>query len=215
MPEPSTPHGAVPSLLTTLTAIVNGRRSVRHYRDDPVPPDLVAAALAAAARAPSPHHSAPWRFVVLEREAARARLADAMGTDWRRDLAADGVPPARVDQIVGRSRERLLEAPVLVLVCLSEERFDRYPDPRRRQAEATMFAHSVGAALQNFMLAAHAGGLASCWMCAPLFCPDTVVAALGLSAALRPQALLTVGYPLKPPPDRPHFDVRSLVALWN
>ena len=36
-------------------------------------------------------------------------------------------------------------------------------------------AQSIGAALQNLMLAAHATGLASCWMCAPLFCPATVV----------------------------------------
>jgi coenzyme F420-0:L-glutamate ligase / coenzyme F420-1:gamma-L-glutamate ligase len=213
--DQSAPRGGAPPLLAALTAIVQGRRSVRRYRPDPVPPTLVEAALAAAARAPSPHHSAPWRFVVLVREEVRARLADAMGVAWRRDLSGDGLPAARVDQIVGRSRERLLEAPVLVLICLSEERFDRYPDARRQQAEATMFAHSVGAALQNFMLAAHAGGLASCWMCAPLFCPDTVVAALGLSAALRPQALLTVGYALESPPERPPLDVRSLVALWD
>src|SRR5689334_1568786 len=120
------------SLLAALTAVVEGRRSVRRYRPDVVPSRLVDAALAAAACAPSPHHSAPWRFVVLTREAARLRLADAMGDDWRRDLANDGLSPARIDTIVGRSRERLLEAPVLILICLSEERFDRYPDARRQ-----------------------------------------------------------------------------------
>ena len=50
-------------------------------------------------------------------------------------------------------------------------------------------------AAQNLLLAAHAGGLAACWMCAPLFCPDTVATALALPADWEPQALITLGYP--------------------
>ena len=110
---------------------------------------------------------------------------------------------------------------------LTEERFDRYPDARRQLAEQMMFAHSVGAALQNAMLAAHAAGLASCWMCAPLFCPETVMACLGLDERLRPQALLTLGYAAEPPPPRMPSDaapsrspcsasrLRSRQVIWK
>ncbi|HYB58390.1 MAG TPA: nitroreductase family protein, partial [Alphaproteobacteria bacterium] len=50
-------------------------------------------------------------------------------------------------------------------------------------------------ATQNLLLAAHAEGLGACWMCAPLFCPDTVAAAIGLPPGWEPQALVTLGRP--------------------
>jgi coenzyme F420-0:L-glutamate ligase/coenzyme F420-1:gamma-L-glutamate ligase len=203
------------SLLVILDEIVRGRRSVRRYRADPVPRALLESVLAAAACAPSPHHSAPWRFVVLTREERRAALAEAMGQAWRRDLAGDGLPAERITVLVERSRERLLGAPVLIVLCVTTERADRYPDARRQQAERLMFAHSVGAALQNAMLAAHAAGLASCWMCAPLFCGEVVTACLGFDPGLQPQALLTLGYAADPVPARPPIDPSGLVALWD
>src|SRR5215208_6191202 len=100
--------------LVALEAALRGRRSVRHYRAEPVPRRLIEAILAAAACAPSPHHSAPWRFVVLTEQAARRRLADAMGNAWQGDLTGDGLDGERIGTIVERSRERLLGAPVLV-----------------------------------------------------------------------------------------------------
>jgi coenzyme F420-0:L-glutamate ligase/coenzyme F420-1:gamma-L-glutamate ligase len=202
------------SPLVVLEAILRGRRSVRSYRSEPVPSGLIETVLAAAACAPSPHHSAPWRFVVLTEPAVRRRLADGMGAAWRRDLAADGLAQERISTLVDRSRERLLGAPVLVVLCITAERCDRYPDTRRQLAERLMFAHSVGAALQNAMLAAHAAGLASCWMCAPLFCPEAVVTCLELPPALQPQALLTLGYAAEPPAPRGPVEPRALVALW-
>ena len=104
---------------------------------------------------------------------------------------------------------------MLVVLCITAERFDRYPDTRRQLAERLMFAHSVGAALQNAMLAAHAAGLASCWMCAPLFCPEAVVTCLELPPELQPQALLTLGYAAEPAAPRGPVDPGALVALWS
>ncbi|HZR97881.1 MAG TPA: nitroreductase family protein [Chloroflexota bacterium] len=202
-------------LLDAFERVLRGRRSIRAYRPDPVPRALVEEALAAAAYAPSPHHSALWRAAVLTRPAARAALAAAMGAAWRADLAADGVPEARIAAVLARSRERLESAPVVVILCTTDERLDRYPDARRQEAERLMAAQSVGAALQNVMLAAHARGLATCWVCAPLFCPDTIVACLGLDPRLQPQALLTLGYPAAPPPARERLGLSDLVVHWD
>jgi nitroreductase len=57
-----------------------------------------------------------------------------------------------------------------------------------------MAVQSTALAGQNLLLAAHALGLASCWMCAPLFCPDVVAETLGLPEDWQPQALIAVGY---------------------
>jgi F420 biosynthesis protein FbiB-like protein len=203
------------SLAASLDTVLRGRRSVRHYRSTVVPAADIQAVLAAATWAPSPHHSAPWRFVVLTRLPAKRRFATAMGAAWQKDLEGDGLPAERIARLLTRSYERITRAPVAIIFCMTEARFDSYPDARRQEAERIMAAHSVGAALQNAMLTAYARGLATCWMCAPLFCPDTVVAAMSLEPTLRPQALLTLGYAAEPLPPHPPRLAPELIAHWH
>jgi coenzyme F420-0:L-glutamate ligase/coenzyme F420-1:gamma-L-glutamate ligase len=205
---------ALSGLASALDTALRGRRSIRSYEDRPVPESLVREVMDAARHAPSPHHSVPWRFAVLTGIEVRTRLAEAMGERWREDLAADGLPPEGIEAEVGKSRRRLLQAPLIVVGSLYLEPLDSYPDPHRQQAETLMAAHSLGAALQNLMLAAHARGLASCWMCAPVFCPEVVRDALHLGPELIPHALLTIGYGARPPPERERPGIEQIVTLW-
>jgi F420 biosynthesis protein FbiB-like protein len=174
---------------------LEARRSIRAFRPDPVPDDLLDALVAAACLAPAPHHSRPWRFVTLHDPSARAALADGMGARWRQDLAGDRVPAAEVDALVDASRRRLVGAPAAVLGCLTDEGLDRYPDEVRRRAEWGMALLALGAAVENLMLAATDAGLASCWVAAPIFCPTEARDALGLDPSWLPHALVLVGYP--------------------
>src|SRR3712207_6436653 len=110
--------------------------------------------------------------------------------------------PEVVEKRLEGSRRRLLDAPVLVLLCLYLEDLDVYPDAERQQSEVMMAVQSLGAAAQNALLAAYSSGLDASWMCAPLFCPEKVTAALGLDPRLIPHALLTLGYAEGDPPKR-------------
>jgi coenzyme F420-0:L-glutamate ligase/coenzyme F420-1:gamma-L-glutamate ligase len=197
----------------TLDAALAGRRSVRQFAPRPVEPALVEEVIAAACLAPAPHHSHPWRFVILS-PAARAALTDAMGERWRQDLQRDAVPEARVRRLLDRSRARLAAAPVLILASVVGDDRRPWPDQRRRRAEELMFVQSLGAAIQNLMLAAHARGLGSCWLSAPLFCPDAVRLALDLPPDFQPQALIALGYPKKDLrlPPRPPLAVRDHIV---
>jgi F420 biosynthesis protein FbiB-like protein len=190
---------------------IHGRRSVRTYRPDPIPDDDLAAILDAARWAPSPHNAEPWRFVVLRGAEAKNRLAAAMGQRWASDLAHDGAAPDVIDRELRESHRRITGAPVVVIVSLTSEGLDAYPDPIRQQAELLMAAHSVGSAVQNIMLAAYARGIATGWMCAPLFCPDVVVEALGLPPGFTPQGLITMGYPVSWPNLRKRRAMNDLV----
>ncbi|RMG93910.1 MAG: nitroreductase family protein [Chloroflexi bacterium] len=171
------------------------RRSIRRYTSDPIPDNLITQLLTAASWAPSAHNRQPWRFVVIRTPAAKQTLADAMGQKLRADLEADNVPPNIIEKDIGRSRQRITSAPLLFLLCLTMTDMDTYPDPFRQQNEWIMAVQSVALAGQNLLLAAHALGLGACWMCAPLFCPDTVRQTLNLPPDWEPQALITVGYP--------------------
>ena len=181
---------------------IHGRRSVRRYLPKEVSDETLTWVLEAARLAPSPHGRQPWRFAVLRRGETKERLAGAMGEEWRANLEMDGQGAEVVERRLEGSRRRLLDAPVLVLLCLYLEDLDEYPDAGRQRGETTMAVQSVGAAAQNALLAAYDLGLDAGWMCAPLFCPERVVEALGLDQKLVPHALLTLGYAEGDPPKR-------------
>jgi len=178
-----------------VPAFVERRRSIRAFRPDPVDRALLDRLVEAACLAPAPHHSRPWRFVVIDRAAAKQGLAHGMGARWRADLAGDGVDPARIDELVAASHTKLTTAPALVLGCLTWDGLDRYPDEPRRRAEWGMALLSLGAAVENLVLAAADAGLASCWVAAPIFCPEEARDALALPAEWLPHALVLVGSP--------------------
>ena len=196
--------------LREATDLMAGRRSIRRYRPDPVPPALIDELLRAAIDAPSAHNRQPWRFVVMTDREDKARLAAAMGQRLRADRRRDGDDPAAVEADAARSFERITGAPVVILVAATLSDMDVYRDTLRHDAEYLMAVQSTAMAVQNLLLAAHAAGLGACWMCAPLFCPEAVVAALELPADWRPQALVTLGHPAapgKPYSRRPLADV--------
>lgn len=195
--------------------LARGRRSVRHFEQRAVPRAVLDAMLEAARWAPSPHGRQPWRFAVLTRTAAKQQLAEAMGEEWQRTLAMDGQPADIIARRLESSRERIRTAPALILACLYLAELDHYPDADRQRAEETMAVQSLGAAIQNMLLAAFSLGLDTGWMCAPLFCPETVRSALGLDAALIPHALIPVGYAATDPRRRAHRPVSDLVIRFD
>ena len=198
-----------------LAEVVRGRASVRYFDGRPVPRDLLDRLVEAAAWAPSPHGRQPWRFAILTRAEAKLRLADAMGETWQQQLAFDGEPPEVIAARREGSRRRVVEAPALILPCLYTANLDHYPDPDRQAAETTMAVQSLGAAVQNMLLAAYALGLDTGWMCAPLFCPDVVRDVLGLAPGLIPHALIAVGYRGREPRRRPRLPLAELIALYD
>ena len=195
-----------------LHTAIRNRRSVRRYRPDAVADDLLGRLIEAAAWAPSAHNRQPWRFVPLDGD-ARARLAHEMAARLTADRTKDGDDPDDIAADAARSIARITGAPAALLVCLTLADMDRYPDPRRAAAERIMATQSTAMAVQNLLLAAHAEGLGAAWMCAPLFCPEAVRAALSLPTDFEPQALVTLGWPSAPP--KPRGRRAATDSIWR
>ncbi len=202
-----------PEFSSHLDRIIRTRRSIRRYLPEAIPREIVAQMLEAAMRAPSPHNRQPWRFAVLRSKSSKAGLAAAMGERLRVDRTRDGDLPEAIEADVVRSRTRIEGAPVVLVVALSMRDMDHYADRRRAEAEHTMAVQSVAAAIQNILLLAHANGLGSCWMCAPLFCPEVVRNTLSLPDDWQPQALVTLGRPSGPGQDRPRISADEVI-VW-
>jgi len=172
---------------------IKQRRSIRKYQARKVTEEIVWEVLEAAGWAPSAHNAQPWRFIVLSEAHLKVELAKAMADSWVADLAKD-------DQTVEDSKlkvsiERFSNAPVLIVACLTLESMRKFPDEKRQGCERDLAVQSLGAALQNLLLAAYADGLGACWFSAPGFCKATVRKVLKIPITVEPQAIITMGYP--------------------
>ncbi len=185
--------------------VLASRRTVREFTGDPVDGEAVSRAIAAALCAPAPHHSEPWRFAVLDSAESRTALLDAMLDAWQADLRGDGFTEEQIARRVRRG-EPLRKAPLIIVPCLLSEAANAYPDQRRSTAERSMFLVSMGAAVQNLLVALAVQGLGSCWVSSTLFCQQVAGSTLGLPERWEPMGAIGVGHPAAPPADRPDRD---------
>ena len=128
----------------TVPEFLEARRSIRAFVAEPVPRAVLDGFVEAACIAPAPHHSRPWRWVVVDTADAKQRLADGMGERWRRDLEGDGVsrPSASTSWSARRTR-KITSAPALVLGCLTWDGSRPLP---RRAAPARRVGHGAAVA---------------------------------------------------------------------
>ncbi|MHB1318812.1 MAG: nitroreductase family protein [Anaerolineae bacterium] len=159
--------------MDTLQAIAD-RRSIRRFRAEPVSRETLEEILAATVRAPSAKNQQPWRFVVLEGEAALGlaqimkQAATVLVQDGK-DIGSLAWTAAVVEQ-----------APVTILV------YDAAP-PAEIPAQfhddyRFVMLQSIGGAIQTMLLAAQALGLGSLWICDVLYCEDEINTWIGNSA---------------------------------
>ena len=174
--------------------LLEARRSVRLFSDDPVPRRLIELAIEAASTAPSGAHKQPWRFVATNAPAVKRAIREAaeeeervnylenrMNEEWQEALAPIGTD---------HHKEFLEVAPWIVV--LFEERFEVRPDGERRKNYYVK--ESCGIAAGMFIVALHNMGLVT------LTHTPSPMAFLGRLLGRpdneRPFVMFPVGYPL-------------------
>ncbi|MYZ11683.1 coenzyme F420-0:L-glutamate ligase [Streptomyces sp. SID2999] len=188
------------------------RRTVRAFTDEPVDPGSVRRAVAAAVTAPAPHHTTPWRFVLLESAESRLGLLDAMRDAWVADLRRDGKSEESIAKRVRRG-DVLRNAPYLAVPCLVMDGSHTYGDARRDAAEREMFVVATGAGVQNFLVALAGERLGSAWVSSTMFCRDVVREVLDLPAGWDPMGAVAIGHPAQEPPARPAREAGAFIEV--
>jgi coenzyme F420-0:L-glutamate ligase/coenzyme F420-1:gamma-L-glutamate ligase len=197
-----------------ILELMSTRHSIRRFTPQAVEEAVLERLLQAACRAPSAHNRQPWRFVVVREDQAKQRLAEAMSAAFAADLRRDGLGDDQISEQVDRRSARILAAPVMVVLCLTMEAMDTYPDPVRQDAEHTMAVQSVALAGGHLLLATHAEGLGGCWICSPLFAPVAVRETLALPLEWEPQGMILIGHPADGGRDRSRKPWEDL-TLWR
>jgi coenzyme F420-0:L-glutamate ligase/coenzyme F420-1:gamma-L-glutamate ligase len=197
--------------------LIKRRRSIRKFSPRQIDVAVVREVLEAAQWAPSAHNAQPCRFIVLIDDALKRDLAEAMAAAWRADMTKDGLAVEVRENTAQDSVERFARAPVLVVACLTMKDMDKYADELRQRCERDLAVQSLGAAVQNMLLVAHAKGLGACWFSAPSFCKETVRKVLKMPKDVEPQALIALGYPAEKPraPSRKPLHSYAYQDCWG
>lgn len=152
---------------SVISSILN-RRSIRTYTSEEVSKDIIMQLLNAANWAPSGNNMQPWKFSVVmnNRELIKKMSSLTVYHNW------------------------VEKAPCLVAVFLDTKFLDdKLPSIYLKHSQ------SIGAAIQNMLLAAHELGLGTCWIGEILKNEDKVRELLGVSDDLQLMAVISIGYP--------------------
>jgi nitroreductase len=145
-------------------ATMKRRRTVRHFAPDPVPDDIIDAAIATASSAPSGANMQPWRFVVVRDPAIKHEIRVAAETEERESYEhrmPDEWLAALAHLGTDWHKEFLEIAPLLIVVFRVDYRIDVDPDGKERQVKHYYVSESVGLASGFLLAALHVAGLAT------------------------------------------------------
>jgi nitroreductase len=168
-----------------LSDAIKQRRSIRTFKNQPLPKSTVEALLEAAHLAPSAGNIQPWAFVVAS--TAETKRALSHGAYQQKDLE---------------------EAPVVLVVCADENAaVERYGERGR----SLYCIQDTAAAIQNILLTACSLGLGTCWIGA--FKEEEISRVINAPKGVRPVALIPVGYPNEAPQARRRRPVSEIMRV--
>lgn len=201
-----------------LREAITTRRSVRRFKPEPVPREIIIELLQAANMAPSASNGQPWEFIVLEKNDLLAMLSitkeafterfDKMAPELREKKLAKLSLPEPENKYLSLSRfyATLGGAPAVIIVYLEQDE-DEY--------NRLLNTAGASAAVQNLLLAACDQGLGACWMMGPLQKKEGALKKLlNLPRSKQIIAIVPLGYPERVPSAPPKDGVEGKIQ-WG
>ena len=205
------------TLADAALKIIQDRRSIREYTDEPVSEEHLGLILEAARQAPSGENAQPWRYVIVKDPETRKQMGAIAGGGSGRRFTAEFVTKKMQERFAGLQDEAkkkaafekltsgqvstfLANAPVSIVVCGKKDVWD--------------LPYDTSAAIENILLMVTALDLGACWVIAP--CIDIrdemrIKDLLGLPEGFKVVSIVAVGHPTRPHRPRPRLPIHELV----
>ncbi|MDQ1279688.1 MAG: hypothetical protein QG670_950 [Thermoproteota archaeon] len=161
---------------------IKDRRSIRHFKPNPITDEQIEKILEAAIWAPSAGNLQARDYIVIKDHDTKKKLCES-----------------------ALNQHFIQEASINIVVCANEERSAWKYSGRGRELYCILDA---AAAVQNILLAAHSLGLGACWIGA--FNDGAVSKILNLPRGLKPIAIIPIGYPEQKPNPPPRFSLKDV-----
>jgi len=165
-----------------ILRVIRERRSVRKYKRDPIPDEVLLRVLDAARLSPSGKNLQPWKFIIVKDNSLKDRLAEA-----------------------SRQQYFMAKAPVIIVAC-------GLPDECYAHMGRYMksWPVDVAIAVEHIMLQAQEEGLGTCWIGA--FEEEEVKSILNVPANVKVLALTPLGYPDEVPRGRGRKPLDEIIS---
>ncbi len=202
-----------------LFSLLRERRSVRAFKDEPLPRELLEKVLDAAVLAPSASNKQPWRFFVMEDRAKLRALAAEVRAEKERigaHIPADFAPSflAYGDYFTRFENAPVVLAPaarpLTVLSNLVSDALDQTTRTTISRMEEESGLIGTSLAIGNLLLCAHALGLGASAMTGPMIARAQVTKAFGVPDGWSVVALVALGYPAEVPDRTERKDAKSV-----
>jgi nitroreductase len=205
------------TLADATMKVIQDRRSIREWTDEPVSEQDLAMILEAGRLAPSGENAQPWRFIIVRDADTRKKLGALAGGGSGRRFTAEFVTHQMQERFAtlqdeekkkaafekltsGQVSAFLANAPLNIVVCGKKDVWD--------------MPYDTSAAIENMLLMVTALGLGACWVIAP--CIDIrdeerLQALLGIPPGFKAVSVISVGRPTRPHRPRPRLAMELLV----
>lgn len=205
------------SLTEAAIKIIQDRRSIRDYTDEPVAESDLDLILEAGRQAPSGENAQPWRFIIVRDDTTRTLLGEIAGGGSGRRFTAEYVTKKMHERFTALEDEEkkkavfekltsgkvsafLANAPVNIVVCGKKDVWD--------------LPYDTSAAIENMLLMVTALDLGACWVIAP--CTDVrdeerLKALLDVPEGFKIISVIAIGHPTRPHRPRPRIQRHELV----
>lgn len=177
-----------------LLKLMDSQFTSRKFETTPVPEENLEKIFKAARSAPSGANTQPWEFIVIKNSGKKERIAEILAEAQKNARKQDKeFPHGKKSNLY----ERIVEPPVLIVVC-ADTRFKKaYPKVGDREGNLNV---SMGVVIQNMMLAAKAMGLSLSWNTVDSLSRRDLQNLLNVPDYLRIIEVLQLGYPAKSKP---------------
>jgi nitroreductase len=205
------------NLVEATMKVIQDRRSIREYTDEPVSDQDLDMILESARLAPSGENAQPWRFVIVKDPATRKLIGALAGGGSGRRFTAEFVTKKMQERFSSLQDEEkkkaafqkltsgqvstfLAAAPVNIVVCGRKDVWD--------------LPYDTSAAIENMLLVVTALGLGACWVIAP--CIDIrdeerIKKLLEIPEGIKVISIISIGHPTRPHRPRPRLPIQELV----
>ena len=210
--------------LEQTDALLATTRAVRKRLDldRPVPREIITECLELAVQAPTASNSQTWRWMVIDEEQRRAKIADlyrlamkdrqSVTETWDDTKAEDRISAqtARVLDSAGYLRENIHRVPVFVIPCVEGR-----PAPDAAPASLSAIYGSIMPAVWSFQLALRSRGLGSVFTSVLGFRERDVAEFLGIPDNVMQVAMIPGAYTIGTDFKRAARPPVSEIIHWN
>jgi nitroreductase len=184
--------------MNTIEAI-SGRRSIRKFKSTLIPNETIEKVLNVAIQAPSAKNSQPWYFIVVGQN-KKSEMIKIMRKVIDK-LKKQGCDIGSSEQ----TTNSMEQAPVNIFVFNTKGKYNT----DNRTLSNIVDIQSIGAAIQNMILAAHELGIGTLWICDVFYAYDELCTWLAQEYEMI--AAVSLGYPDEKPWARPRMPLKDIM----